>query len=170
MALVSKHISETLKFSIIKPAVVDSAKIIMSQDFKSQMGEIDSQVIEKMIKPALNRADKNSISNSDPSTDPLIMNFFNGLRTSAAMQIMFFNVTNTIEQIGGFGISATRINPTYLLKSTVKYMRSPKQAMKSITEKSTAMRTRTDDQIFEMEKRAKEIFSEESNFEKVHRS
>lgn len=167
MALVSKHISETLKFSVIKPSVVDVAKLIMSQEFKSSMGDIDSQVIEKMIKPALNRADKNSISNSDPSTDPLIMNFFNGLRTSAAMQIMFFNVTNTIEQIGGFGISATRINPTYLLKSTVKYMRSPKQAMKSITEKSTAMRTRTDDQIFEMEKRAKEIFSEESNFEKV---
>ena len=167
LELVGKHIEDVLRFSIIKPAVVDAAKIVMSEDFKSAMGEIDPVVIDKMIKPALNRADKNTIQTVDPSGSRLIRRAGGTLRQAASMQLMFANVINTFEQIAGFSIAATRVSPKNLSRGMYKYMMNPRTTAEAVSEKSVFMRGRTTDQMFEIEKRAKNIFSEESNFKKM---
>ena len=165
ISLVGRHITDSLKFAIIKPAVVDAAKIVTSQEFKSRMGEIDPKVIEVMIKPALNRADKNQISQSDPSKDPTMIKFANTIKNTAAMQLMFANVTNTVEQVAGLSVAATRIRPSYIAMSTARFTASPKETAAAIREKSNFMASRTDDQIFEMDKIATDIFAETTKFQ-----
>ena len=167
IGLVVKHVDDVLRFSIIKPKVVDSAKIIMNQNFKSGIGEIDPVVIEKLIKPALNRADKNTIQNVDPAGSPLVRRLGSMLRANASMQLMFANAVNTAEQVAGFAVASTRISPRALMKAGYRYLHNPGFHANQIKELSTFMNTRTDDQIFEMEKQSQKIFSEESNFEKV---
>ena len=83
------------------------------------------------------------------------------------MQLMFANVVNTAEQFGGLGISATRIKPKHLIRSAFRYMSSPTKVAAAVRESSLAMRVRSDEQIFEMEKRAQNIFKPESSFTKM---
>lgn len=165
--LVPQHIEETLRFTYVKPAVVDTAKVLLRQDFKDHMAEIDPSVIEKLIKPALNRADKNATQNSDPSSDKLLNRGFSFLKSSSSMQIMFANIVNTTEQFSGLGLSATKISPKELALAGNRYMRNHKEVAEFVSEKSNFMKARQDDQIFEMERQMKTIFDDKSNFKKV---
>ena len=165
IGLVTKHVEDVLRFSIVKPAVVDAAKVVMSQEFKQAMGEVDPVVIDKMVKPALNRADKNTAQIVDETGSRLMKQWGNMLKANASMQLMFFNVINTAEQFGGLGISATRISPRYLMRAAYRFMMNPKGVSQDSSELSRSMRTRLDEQIFEIHKNSQNIFSEKSNLE-----
>lgn len=167
VGLVGKHIEDVLKFSIIKPAVVDAAKVLMNEDFKASINSIDNQVIDKMIKPALNRADKNTISVTDPSAPALAKKFGSLIKSNASLQLMFANVINVAEQVGGFGIAATKVGPRSLMKAGYRYLSNPKKINEQVSESSQAMRVRFDDQIFEIERTAQDIFSEKSSLGKM---
>lgn len=162
LGLAPKHIEEVLRFSIVKPAVADAAKVALNQGFASDMAVVDSTAIEKMLKPALNRADKNTMSQSDPSGSPLVRHFGNLLKTNSSMQLMFFNLVNTAEQIGGFGISATRISPRAIMKAGYRFMSQPNKARLEINKKSKFMAARGDDQMFEIQRQSKSIFDDKS--------
>lgn len=165
--LVPQHIEETLRFTYVKPAVVDAAKIIMRPEVKAVLNEIDPNLIEKMIKPALNRADKNAIQNRDPSDSALLKRSFSFLKSRASMQIMFANVVNTVEQFSGLGLSATRISPKKLALALNTYMTKSKEVAQMVSEKSEFMKARQDEQLFEMDREVRNIFDEKSNFQKV---
>lgn len=164
IGLVGNHISESLRFAIVKPAVVDAAKIVTNQDFKTAVGEIDPKIIDEMIIPALNRADKNKIYVDGAKIPSIMSSFLNGIRKNAAMQLMFANVKNILEQTAGFSVAATRISPQYLAASSARYLKNPRAAMAAIREKSTAMRTRSDEQMFEIEKISRNIFEFETEW------
>jgi hypothetical protein len=167
IGLVGRHVEDALRFAIVKPAVVDAAKISVNQEFKTAMGELDPVAIDQIIKPALNRADKNTIQNTDPSKNRVMGGIGRFLKSSASAQLMFANVVNTVEQFAGFGISATKISPRYIARSGFKFMSNPKQMSADIAELSPAMRTRSDEQMFEIQKQARDIFSEKNNYTKM---
>lgn len=162
ISLVAQHIDESLRFAMVKPAVVDVAKIVTNQEFKTMIGEFDPKIISDMIIPALNRADKNKVYVDGAKIPKIISSIANGLRRNAALQLMFANVKNTAEQVAGFSVAATRIKPTYIAASSSRYFMNPKAATKFVREKSQFMATRTDEQMFEIDRQSQEIFRTET--------
>lgn len=167
ISLVSKHIEDVLRFSIVKPAVVDSFKTLTHKEFEEALGEYDSEISAIMIKPALNRADKNQVYKTDPSSSPLVTRFTGTLRNSASLQLMFANIVNTAEQIAGFGIAATRISPLKLAKAGTVYLTNPKAMAQQVNEASDFMKTRTSEQIFEMDRVSQDIFADDGVYKKT---
>lgn len=168
LGLAVRHIDESIRFAVVKPAVVDAAKIVMNQRFREELAAINPKFVndlDKIVKPALNRADKGMAKVDDPSTPPILMRGFRLLQKNAAMQIMVGNVVNTLEQLAGPVVAMSRVDAKYMFKGLMRYMTNPKKTARQIEELSTFMRNRNDTNLFEMEKQAKRIFEEQSNLE-----
>ncbi|MCK4609474.1 MAG: hypothetical protein KAT71_08325 [Gammaproteobacteria bacterium] len=155
--LFNRHMDDTLRFAIVKPTVVDAAKVVTNKEFRESMDDIDPIVISEMIKPALSRADKNS-SQATPGTGPAYINKgANYLRKTSAMQIMFANTVNTIEQFTGLSIALVKVSPRQMFKSLYRYTRNPRELTRDISEKSEYMNVRFDNQIFELANEAEKV-------------
>jgi len=163
----NRHMNETLRFAIVKPPVVDAAKVVMNNDFKTEMGDIDPTVIQEMIIPALSRADKNSSQSITGKGPNGFLAAGNYLRKTAAMQIMFANVVNTIEQFTGLIISLTKVDNRQMAKSLFRYTSAPKETVKLIAEKSQYMRGRFDTQQFELETNLDALMVGQNKAEKI---
>jgi len=164
---INQHINAVLKFAIVKPAVVDAAKIVVSHDFREAMAAIDPTVINEMILPALNRADKQQIATIEGKGPAFIGRFANYLRTSASMQIMFANVQNILEQPSSMSAALLRVDAKHMARATAQFFKSPRVVAKDIAAKSSFMNIRFDDQIFEIDKVFRDIFEEVNALEKM---
>jgi hypothetical protein len=162
-----QHVNAVLKFSYVKPAVIDSAKLVLSPEFRESIAELDPTIINEMILPALNRADKQQIQQIKGKGPAFVSQFANYLRTSAAMQIMFANVQNILEQPTGLAAALVKVKPKYMTRAMTQLMKSPKELMASITEKSNAMAVRYDSQIFDIDRRIADIFEEKNQLGKM---
>lgn len=164
IGLVPKHIEEVLRFSIIKPAVIDTYKVVINKNFKENMNDIDNGVIKSLITPALNRADKNTALTSDPSTPGMVKGFMRSLRSTSSMQLMFANIVNIAEQATGVLVAGTRINPKSLMRATYKVLSHPSETSKFVRESSKGMLVRSNTQLTDMEKHSTKLFEEKSTF------
>jgi GGDEF domain-containing protein len=167
-----RHIDEVLRFTYLKPAVVDAAKVVLNPSFRHAMNDVDSAVIDELIRPALNRADKDSIQSFEGHGPAYVAKMANHLKNVSAMQLMFANIPNIVEQLTGFLPAATAIGGANPLKdaaafakmnvAAAQYMRSPKKMTNEISEKSKFMKSRFENHIFDLEKVTKDIFDPRS--------
>lgn len=160
--MVSSHIETVLKFSTIKPAAVDVLKITMNENFKNQINQIDDSAITEIINPAINRADKNSRSNPSSGVPGFLIEGMKNMQSLASMQFMFLNIKNIAEQVAGFATAATRIKPKYLLSAGANFLKNHKEVSALVRESSPFIKVRDDEQMFEINKESKDVFSDKS--------
>lgn len=166
--LFGKHLDESLRFSIIKPRVAEVARLVINNDFKSAMEDIDAVVIKEMLTPFLQRADKQLVQNPIVGHGSKIANrFISTVRTRAAMQIMFFNMGNVIEQLSGFSVAATKVPLSKLRNGLFNYMRGSKKMTADISEKSKYMSQRFSNQVYELSRATDDIIEEKGNLKRV---
>jgi hypothetical protein len=165
--LVAKHLDDVIRFSIVKPEVVNAAKVITNSEFRDAMDEIDPTIIDGMLKPSLQRADKNRRSDVSPESPVLLKKGASYLQKSMSANIMFMNVVNTVEQFTGFMTAATKIKPKALFEGAMFYIKNQKEVSKAIDEKSAYMRVKTDDAMYEVQKSAQQLFENQTKFDKV---
>lgn len=165
IGLAGRHIDEVIRFAYIKPAVVDAAKIIMNDNFRASMNEIDDQIIDTMLIPALSRADKQRIKTLDGPGANFVMRMANYVRKNVAMQLMFANIPNIAEQVTGFFPALTRLPPGALMSAMGEFVKNPKKIAAQIAEKSVAMSNRMDSDLFEYTKEVADLFENKSKFE-----
>jgi Large polyvalent protein associated domain 22 len=168
LGLVNRHMDDVIRFMIVKPAVVDAAKIIMNPRFREEMAMINQNFptdMDKIVKPALNRADKGMAKVDDPSTPPILLRGFMILQKNAAMQIMVGNVVNTLEQLAGPIVAMSRVDARYMARGMLTFMSNPRKTARQVEELSLYMRNRNDTNLFAMDKQARDIFKEDSAME-----
>jgi hypothetical protein len=160
--LVTRHIDDVLRFAIVKPKVVNAAKIATNPEFREAMDELDPTIIDGMIKPALQRADTNRRSDVNPDTPVLWKKGGSYLKKAMSANIMFMNVVNTLEQFTGLIFSTTKMSPKAVFEGAMIYLKNPKAVKAEIESKSQYMKVKTDDKMFEFQKKANELFQDKT--------
>lgn len=163
----NRHLDQALRFSYIKPAVVDAAKIVTNERFRRAITDYDPVIINELVLPALSRADKNRIQTLEGQGASFIWKFANTIRKNVAMQLMFMNVKNIVEQTTGYFPAALRVKPKYLMDALAVYVAGPKSTVQSIAEKSKFMAGRFDAELFDIDNRMRDTLEPKSKFQKV---
>lgn len=165
--LINRHIDQVARFAIIKPAVVDAAKVILQPDVRAAITDIDPTIINEMIIPSLSRADKQRIQTLEGQGPAFVAKFANYFRTTASMQLMFLSVNNTAEQLTGFFPALLRVNAKQLTTAAAQFIKAPRQTADLIAEKSQAMKVRFDKNLFEYTKQMRDVFDDPNGLEKM---
>ena len=160
IGMVNRHIDMVVRFSLIKPAVVDAAKVVLNPRVRQAITEIDPAIINEMIIPALNRADKQRIQTLEGTGPAYVAKWANYFRLTSSMQLMFMNVQNTVEQLTGFAPALLRVKAKYMTDAAGQFIKAPKQTADLVAEKSDNMTTRLRGNLFEYNQQMKKIFDD----------
>lgn len=164
---ISRHLDDSLRFIHIKPLVIDAAKLVNSQRVRGRLTEYDASVVNDLIFPYLSRADKNRVDTLEGKGANFIWKFASGVRNRIAMQIMFLNVKNILEQTSGFAPALARVKPKFLMDSLGSYIAAPKTTVETVAEKSDFMKVRYNQQVFDIDLQIKDILKPQSKLEKM---
>ena len=167
MNLLGSHIDGVLRFTYIEPRVKEVSRLVLDKRFRKALGEIDQTVAKDALIPWLQRAAQQQVVL--PSTDGLsrVLDGMAGfLRANAATQIMFGNVTNTLQQMTGLVVAMTKVKPKHVRNALVRYLQSPKKNTSQIHEKSAWMKDNQDNSIYDLSNSINEVLLNPSTFEK----
>lgn len=168
MNMLGSHIDSVLRFSHIEPMVKEVARLISDKEFRSALSQVDTNVAKDAIIPWLQRAARQQTVL--PSEDGLgramdaAAKFF---RRNVATQIMFGNVTNTLQQITGLVVAMTKVKPRHIRNGLISYVTDNKNTVNSIMEKSQWMKSTQGSNIFEVHQSVNEILTNPTVFENI---
>lgn len=163
---VGSHLDKVLRFIHIEPKVKEVGRIVMDKSFRASLAEIDPTVGAEMLVPWLQRAAQQNVSTASKGwAGRGLDSFAKELRKRTGLQTMFFNVTNTIQQITGFTIAAVKVQPKYMRTAFAQYLKGPGEFAKEIASKSQFMETRTATQVMEVNKIIDDISLNPSKFD-----
>lgn len=168
MNMLGGHIDAVLRFVHIEPRVKEVSRIVMDKGFREVLRRIDPEVAKEALIPWLQRAAQQQVVT--PSTDGLgrLTDAMASLiRRNVAMQLMFGNVTNTLQQITGTIVAATKISPRNLARAHVNYIGDMKRISAEILEKSEWMRATQGSNTYETAQAINKIIVQPSTFENM---
>jgi hypothetical protein len=167
MRLISSHIDASLRFTYIEPRVKEVARLVTDKEFRASLSRIDSAIAKDMLIPWLQRAAQQKVVL--PSDDGLGRALDAGarfFRKNVAAQIMFGNVTNSLQQLTGLVVAMSLVKPRHIRNAMINYIGSPKLTANEITEKSKYMKAAMDSNIFDIANSVNDIILNPSTFEK----
>jgi hypothetical protein len=166
LRLVGSHIDKVLRFIHIEPSVKEVARVVMNKGFRAKLAELDPVIGQDMLVPWLQRAAQQTVSvPSKGWAGKAIDTFAKEMRKRSGLQAMFFNITNTMQQVTGFTIAAVRVKPKYLRNAMYRYLKSPKEMAEAVTSRSEFMKTRSDSQVMEVNKIIDELALQPNRFQ-----
>lgn len=168
MNLLGGHIDAVLRFTHIEPRVKEVSRIVMDKGFREALRQVDPAVAKDALIPWLQRSAQQQVVT--PSRDGLgrltdAMASF--LRRNVAMQVMFGNVTNTLQQLTGVVVAGAKIKPKYLRNAVVSYISDMKNTATEIQNRSDWMRSTQGSNTFETAQAIQEILIQPSTFESI---
>lgn len=168
LKLTGSHIDKVLRFIHIEPRVKEVSRIVMDKKFRASLAELDPTIGQDMLVPWLQRAAQQAVSTPSKGwAGKGLDTFARELRKRAGLQAMFFNVTNTFQQVTGYSIAAVRVKPKYLRNAMWRYIQSPKAFADDVNSKSKFMETRTGTQMVDINQTIEEIALNTSKFDDV---
>lgn len=161
----TKHIDDVIRFAHVQPAIKDVLKIIRSRDFADNLSRIDSEVVEAMLLPWLNRAARQITS--EVGMNSTIDSFWRTVRQRTGVAIMFGNLTNALQQFTGHFLTGVKVNKSNMKAALAMYMKSPNSVTQSVVENSKFMEDRLKNQIFDIQDNLNQLLLNPTKFEKV---
>lgn len=156
--LIGSHIDWALRYAYIEPQVKQAAKMFKNKKMMSAMSDFDKAAIENMLSPWLDRTAKQKVV--EQSKDGMwryIGNMAAFLRRNVNMQIMTFNVVNSLEQFGGLAVAFAKVKPKYIRTSLINYMSNGPAMVDDIMIKSDFMRSINGENIYDIHNAINEI-------------
>jgi hypothetical protein len=169
MRFIPQHMDKVLRFTHLEPRVKEVARIALDKDFRANIASfIDTEVVDEMLVPWLQRAAKQSIETTSTSRGMRALDgFFREMRSRTGAQIMVANVTNALQQVTGLSSAAIQVRPKYLRNALFSYISSPHQTAENVSAKSDFMRNRTTSAVIEVQKEIDNIMLNPSKYEKA---
>lgn len=168
MNLLGGHIDGVLRFTNIEPRVKEVSRIVMDKEFRAALRTVDPAVAKDALVPWLQRAAQQQVVT--PSRDglgKLTDAIASKLRSAVAVQIMFGNVTNTLQQLTGVFVAATKIPLPHLRNALVSYIADMKGTSEAIMERSDWMRSTQGSNVFETAQAINNIIVQPTAFESM---
>ena len=165
MATIPAHINWVLRFSILEPAVKDVGRIIINRDFRAAMDAMDPAAARHMLMPWLQRTARQTVAT--PGMLPSVDKAWRNIRRRTGMQIMVFNIVNTLQQFTGLSIAKTKLKRGSMRNAFWLYMTKNAEVTQLITDRSAMMRTRLFTQHVEVQQHIDDLLLNPTKYEKV---
>lgn len=168
MNMLGGHIDAVLRFTNIEPRVKEVSRIVMDKSFREALRQVDPAVAKDALIPWLQRAAQQQVV--IPSRDGLgrlTDAMASKIRSAVAVQIMFGNVTNTLQQLTGVMVAAVKIKPKYLRNAIVRYITDAKGVSAEIQDRSDWMRSIQGSTVYESAQAIQNIIVQPSTFENI---
>ena len=166
--LLPMHIDKVLRFTHLGPPVRDVARLLRGRAFSAKLSAFDPVAASDMLLPWLQRAARQVVQEPmKGQAGRLVDGFFRELRNRTGMQLMFANLSNTLQQVTGFSNAAVRVRPSKIAAGMWTYIRDPKGTADAITSLSPFMASRTSSQVFEMRQTIEQLLLNPSKYEKL---
>lgn len=165
--IVGSHIDWAMRFAYIEPKVKEVNKIMLNQGFRAELEKLDPNAAKDMFVPWLKRVATQSAIK--PSTDAAgrgldaISGF---LRRNLSMQVMTFNVTNTLQQFTGLIVAMTKVKPRHIRNALGTYVFSPSETAEYIQSKSKWMKNNQDNTVYEAREAIDAVILNPSTFDR----
>lgn len=168
LRLLPQHIDKALLFSHLEPRVRDVMRTLRARDLAGKLNRYDPVAYTDLLLPWLNRAAKQTVET--PATGwggKLADRFFRTARSRAGMAAMFANLTNALQQITGFSLTALQVKPAYLKAATWRYLRAPGEMAEQIAKLSPFMANRQTNEAMQMRQQIEALLVNPSAYEKA---
>lgn len=165
--LAGRHLDQVLRFAIIKPVVVKVFKLINHDSFRAALGAVDEFAVDDILMKFLNRVDK-QITQTRPSRAGRWLQKTAGVvRQNVAMQIMFANMKNVVEQTAQIAAVKVVAPRSSIVRAIYNYAMNPAKVKAFAVESSAVMKNRADTHALEYQRRMEDVLTEQSRFKKV---
>ena len=152
LSLVQSHIDKTMRFIHLESHIKDVARLINSYDLKTALERNDSNSVNTLLIPWLQRSALQSVETPTPGKDRKVINDVSRwLRRNVGLHIMVGNVANTVQQFTGLSMAATEVRPKYLNRALMRWTSGPHELAELIAEKSIMMKNRNMQSAFDVQ-------------------
>lgn len=166
--IVKGHIEKSVRFATLEGVVTDLNKIINNKTFSDNLFAVNTNWGNEVLRPWLGRiATQQSTSPSDTKSGRSLTKALGMVRSNANMQLMFFNLVNTTENILETTALFTRIKGKSAIGALNRYMKSPSEAANMVKELSPSMRQRMEQNIFEMNDTYRDLSTNRNKFQEL---
>ena len=169
----TKHFSDVLRYTYVKPRIVDAHKILTNPEFSARLNEFDRTLIKDVFAKVLARTDKDSLYDDGKNLPKVLSDSASYMKQFASMNIFFLNIKNTLEMPFDLIPAAKKFMPEggarKLGPKIFKAMTSGKEMTAEIHELSNAMKTRDLGQVYEMYQETQKLFNEMTTREKAQK-
>jgi hypothetical protein len=143
----AQHMDKVLLFSHMEAPVRDVQRLLMRKEVSYGLNRMDPAAYEGMLIPWLNRSARQQVE-APIVGDGRVSRVLSVVRNRAGMQLMFGNISNTLQQITGFvSIFGAGIKPSHIKRATAQYISNPRKTSELVAEASIAMRDRMQNEI-----------------------
>lgn len=169
MNLLGSHIDGVLRFAHIEPSVKQVARLVSNKELRATLKELDPTIAKEMLIPWLQRAAQQKVVYpADDGLGWIVDKTAAYLRRSVAMQIMFGNIKNALEQTTGLVVAMSKVKPKHIRNALITYISNgPSKTVDDIMDKSDFMKTIYDTTIYQTYEGINEILVNPSVFEKI---
>jgi hypothetical protein len=163
--MMTKHIDDVIRFSMVQPAIKDVLKLLRNREFGDKLSLKDPVIIEEMLLPWLNRAATQRTL--DPGMHRGVDKFWAAVRNRTGISIMFANFTNALQQLTGWFPAMLEVDGFRLRKSLMTYVSKPNKIANEVAELSPFMNDRMRNQIFDVQESLNELVLNPNAFKKA---
>lgn len=165
--MMTKHIDDVIRFAYVQPAIKDVLKLVRKRDFADTLSRMDPTAVEGMLLPWLNRAARQSTV--EPGMLEATDKFWRAVRSRTGVSIMFANITNALQQVTGYSLSALKVKPAYLKQALSRYIGSPSKVADEVAELSPFMADRLRSQIFDIQENLNDLVLNPTKYDKMQK-
>lgn len=150
ISLLGGHIDHVLRFTYINPRVAEVGRIMFDKGFREQLAQVDEKAASEMFVPWLQRtAQQKVVTPAANGIGKALDSVARYLRTSVAMQIMFGNLANSMQQFTGAIVAMSKVDPRFIGSAMHRYTTDHKKVTQMIIEKSPFMDTLQGQSIYD---------------------
>lgn len=152
LSLIPSHIDSVLRFTHLQPTIREVGRLMLKPGFRDMMRGADPAAVSSMLVPWLQRTARQTVTT--PALDPAgraADKVFNALRRRSGVQILAFNVSNTLQQFVGIAPGVLKSSPGAMMRSLYTFMRQPKTMADEIAAASPFMDERMRGKSFDLQ-------------------
>ena len=142
LGLITSHIDNALRFTYITPRVKDVMKLVHNRELRSQFDKVDPTFVDGVVIPFLSRASTQKTTTQTQSK--YADEFFAFAKNNSAIQLMFLNLPNTIQQVANYIPAALMASPVHIMNAVKETTTNNKAVTEMVTEKSLFMKNKLD--------------------------
>lgn len=168
LRLIPQHIDKVLKFTHFAPPTREAVRLLKEKGFSAKLNAYDPVAQTDLLLPWLNRAAKQIVDTPWTGTAGRgATRVARAIRQRAGLGIMFANISNALQQVTGFAISAVRVKPRLLAAAYWEYLHDPSGVTERIRAVSPFMAQRTDSQAFQNRQMLDDLILSPGKFQKT---
>jgi hypothetical protein len=162
------QMDRVLRFAYLGPAVRDVNRLLRRPDLREVLKGYDPVAITDVLSPWLERsASQQVVTPPKGRAGRAVDAGMRLIRSRTSMALLFFNLSNTLQNFTGLGPASLRTGKRNLLEASMTYLRDPTGTAERIVAMSPMMAQRNNTQFDELQSEVRQIILKPNQYQKA---